>query len=89
MASTGVAVAGSALVVASAWTSGRGKPWLEAVASGNVGYAVKSGLPFLAEFALVAILAMAADTSLRPVVIALIVGLWMLWGITAYGHMHN
>lgn len=89
MASTGVAVAGMGLIVASAWTSGRGKQFLEAVGTAQAEPVVHLSVEFLFEAALVGILAFAADTSFRPAVIAVIVGLWLVWAVTAFANQKS
>lgn len=79
-----MAAAGVGLIVASAWTSGRGKQWLDAIGSAQAAPVVHLSIEFLFEAALVGLLAFAADTSFRPAAIAILVGLWMVWAVTAF-----
>lgn len=84
MANTTVAIGGVGLVIASAWTSGRGKTFLDAVGSANAAPVIATGVEFLVELLFVGILAVMGDSSYKPIAITILIGLWIIWAVDYY-----
>jgi hypothetical protein len=83
MASTGVALAGVGLVVASGVTSGQFSSLFRSLGENSVADSWKTLAQLLVEFGFVALLAFMADSKdFHALVIAVIAALWILWGIT-------
>jgi uncharacterized membrane protein YdbT with pleckstrin-like domain len=84
MASTGVAMAGLGLVVASGITSGSIGRLGTSLASADVSGFIHDAIPFAAETAVVALLAFAAgNPTFHPMAIAVLIGLWAIWAVVS------
>jgi hypothetical protein len=84
MASTGVAIAGLGLVVASGITSGSIERLGTSLASADVSGFIHDAIPFAAETAVVALLAFASgNPTFHPMAIAVLIGLWAIWAVVS------
>lgn len=80
-ASTGVAVGGVGLMVAAGITSGQFGHLRHDLATAQLGASGHVLIELLVEVAGVALLAVMAGTSLRGGAIAILIALWITWGI--------
>jgi hypothetical protein len=84
MASTGVAIAGLGLVVASGITSGSIERLGTSLGASDVSGFIHDAIPFAAETAVVALLAFAAGSpTFHSTAIAVLICLWAIWAVVS------
>lgn len=84
MASTGVAVGGLGLVVASGITSGSIQRLGSSLVTADVSGFIHDAIPFAAETAVVALLAFAAaNPTFHTLAVVVLIGLWAIWAVVS------